>query len=75
MRPMANGDDVRRIGLALAETTEDAAGSRYDGYPAILVRLPPIDDHLLRLVVTDAWRIRAPQRLAAQAERERHGDR
>jgi hypothetical protein len=35
----------------------------YDGYPAILVRLPAIDLDLLKVVLTDAWRIRAPKRL------------
>ena len=35
----------------------------YDGYPAILVRLPAIDVDLLGVVVTDAWRCRAPKRL------------
>jgi hypothetical protein len=117
---VANRDDVRRIALALPETTEEADAFRffvagkafawawlervdpkrarvpnrdvvavsvgnelekealiemnpavfftephYDGYPAILVRLPPIDPDLLQLVLTDAWRIRAPKRLLA----------
>jgi hypothetical protein len=35
----------------------------YDGYPAILVRLPAIDLDLLRVVLTDGWRSRAPKRL------------
>ena len=38
----------------------------YDGYPAILVRLPNIDLDLLELVVTDAWRCRAPRRLLSE---------
>jgi hypothetical protein len=29
MRPLANRDDVRRIALALAETTDDADGFRF----------------------------------------------
>jgi hypothetical protein len=37
----------------------------YDGYPAILVRLPAIDPDLLRVVLTEAWRCRAPRRLLA----------
>ena len=37
----------------------------YDGYPAILVRLPAIDPKLLRVVLTDGWRCRAPRRLLA----------
>jgi hypothetical protein len=35
----------------------------YDGYPAVLVRLPAIDEGLLEKVIGDAWRIRAPRRL------------
>lgn len=35
----------------------------YAGYPAILVRLRVIDPDLLRKVLTDAWRLRAPRRL------------
>lgn len=35
----------------------------YDGYPAILVRLSAIDLDLLGVVLTDAWRCRAPKRL------------
>jgi hypothetical protein len=37
----------------------------YNGYPAVLVRLPAIDLDLLRLVLTDAWRCRASRRLLA----------
>jgi hypothetical protein len=111
---VATQDDVRRICLALADTTEDDNGFRffvagkqfvwswmerveqkrprvanpeviavrtadetakqdllaldrdvfftephYDGYPAVLVRLPPIEPELLTVVLTDAWRSRA----------------
>lgn len=35
----------------------------YDGYPAVLVRLPAIDEALLEKVIGDAWRLRAPRRL------------
>jgi hypothetical protein len=41
----------------------------YDGYPAILVRLPAIDLDLLRVVLTDGWRSRAPKRLLADRAR------
>jgi hypothetical protein len=37
----------------------------YDGYPAILVRLPAIEVGLLEKVLTDGWRCRAPRRLLA----------
>ena len=35
----------------------------YDGYPAVLVRLPVIEPDLLTEVLTAAWRSRAPRRL------------
>jgi hypothetical protein len=35
----------------------------YDGYPAVLVRLPAIDVALLGTVIGEAWRVRAPRRL------------
>ena len=35
----------------------------YDGYAAVLVRLPAIPVDLLEKVLTDAWRTRAPRRL------------
>jgi hypothetical protein len=44
----------------------------YVGFPAILVRLPPIDPVTLEKVLTDAWRCRAPKGLAvAGSGRER----
>ncbi len=115
---MATQDDVRRIALALPETTEDPNSFRffvdgkafawswleridpkkarvpnpeviavrisdesdkdtliemdpaacfterhYDGYPAILVRLPAVGLPLLERLVIDGWRSRAPARL------------
>jgi len=35
----------------------------YNGFPAILVRLPAIDLELLREVITAAWRCQAPKSL------------
>ncbi len=35
----------------------------YNGYPAVLVRLPKIELDLLTEVLTAAWRSRAPKRL------------
>ena len=36
----------------------------YDGYPAVLIRLPAIDEPLLEKVIADAWRLRAPRHLS-----------
>jgi hypothetical protein len=38
----------------------------YDGFPAILVRLPAIEMALLEKLLTDAWRIQAPKRLVRE---------
>jgi hypothetical protein len=35
----------------------------FDGYPAVLIRLPDIDLDLLEETVTEAWLARAPKRL------------
>ena len=40
----------------------------YDGYSAVLVRLPLIDVDLLTDVVTEAWRCRASKRLRSERE-------
>lgn len=37
----------------------------FDGYPAVLARLDEIDDEQLREVVTDAWILRVPAKVAA----------
>jgi len=40
--------------------------AHYDGYPGILVRLDTVDVAELTELVTDSWRLRAPQKLVAQ---------
>ena len=41
----------------------------YNGYPAVLVRLPAIDVDMLEKVLTDAWLSRASKKLAATLDR------
>ncbi|HEX6652500.1 MAG TPA: hypothetical protein VF072_07140 [Thermoleophilaceae bacterium] len=43
----------------------------FDGYPAVLVRLPDIGPELLEEVVTEAWLACAPKRLARDFLAER----
>ena len=38
----------------------------YVGYPAVLIRLEAISDEELSLRLEDAWRFKAPQKLAAE---------
>lgn len=40
--------------------------AHYVGYPAVLIRLDRIDDEELSLRLEDAWRFKAPARLAAE---------
>ncbi len=39
----------------------------YNGYPAVLVRLPAIDIPELRELIVDAWRSRAPKALVKES--------
>lgn len=38
----------------------------YNGYPAVLVRLPAIGNDELTELLTDAWRIRAPKKVVKE---------
>jgi hypothetical protein len=40
----------------------------YNGYPAILVRLEPVDLAMLEKLLADGWRIQAPKRLSRARE-------
>lgn len=61
---------VRTDGLdekeALLATFPDAFFTipHFDGFPAVLVRLDRIGEDHLREVITDAWLLRAPKRVA-----------
>ena len=46
----------------------------YDGYPAVMVRLSAVDLDLLGVVITNAWRYRAPKRLVKEFETRAHAD-
>ncbi len=45
----------------------------YDGHPMVLVRLDAVDEERLRAVLEDSWRLRAPARLRAAADRGEGG--
>jgi hypothetical protein len=40
----------------------------YNGYPAVLIRLPAVTVRDLREVITEAWRCQAPKELAAKLD-------
>jgi hypothetical protein len=43
----------------------------YNGFPAVLVRLPAIDVDELTALITEAWRCQAPRALVDEFERSR----
>jgi hypothetical protein len=64
------GARVADVGVKAALIADDPAvyftTPHFDGYPAILVRLDRIDVDELDELVTEAWLLRAPKRLAAE---------
>lgn len=46
--------------------------AHYNGYPAILVRLPLIDAEELSELLNEAWRIRAPKKLVREFDAKTH---
>jgi len=57
-------DEVEKQAMLLLDPDVFFTEPHYDGYPAVLVRLPAIDEALLEKVIGDAWRLRAPRRLS-----------
>ncbi len=50
-----------RIKLTCAVSRCRCLRPHYDGYPAVLVRLPALGEDELRELITDAWRCQAPR--------------
>jgi hypothetical protein len=59
-------NELEKQSLLSLDTDVFFTEPHYNGYPAVLVRLPAIDLDLLETVLTDAWRTKAPKRLLAQ---------
>jgi hypothetical protein len=45
----------------------------YNGFPAVMVRLPAVDAEELEELITDAWRCMAPKSLVTEFEARRGG--
>jgi hypothetical protein len=56
-------NELEKQSLLALDTDVFFTEPHYNGYPAVLVRLPAIDLELLEKVLTDAWRTKAPRRL------------
>ena len=55
--------DTEKQALLAADPTKFFTEPHYNGFPAVLVRLPEITPTELQELLTDAWRIQAPRAL------------
>jgi hypothetical protein len=60
------GDEAERQALLLGEPEKFFTAPGYTRLPLVLLRLPEVDRERLAELVTDAWRMRAPEALAAE---------
>jgi hypothetical protein len=61
------GDEAEKQALLLGEPDVFFTTPTYDGWPLVMIRLPSVDVERLRELVTDAWRMRAPDTLVGDA--------
>jgi hypothetical protein len=59
------GDEAEKQALLLGEPRLFFTAPGYDGWPLVMLRLAQVDTARLAELVTDAWRMRAPEALAA----------
>jgi hypothetical protein len=57
------GDESEKQALVLGEPGLFFTTPGYDGWPLVMLRLPEVDVGRLEELVTDAWRMRAPESL------------
>ncbi len=60
------GDEAEKQALLLGEPDRFFTTPAYDGLPLVMLRLAQVDAERLAELVTDAWRMRAPDELAAE---------
>jgi hypothetical protein len=58
--------DASKQALLAADPAKFFTEPHYNGYPAVLVRLPAISSAELRELLTDAWRLQAPRALVKE---------
>jgi hypothetical protein len=62
------GDEAEKQALLLGEPEVFFTTPAYDGWPLVMLRLDRVDADRLRELVVDAWRMRAPEALAADLD-------
>ena len=60
------GDEAEKQALLLGEPAVFFTAPGYDGWPLVMLRLAEVDGGRLEELVTDAWRMRAPDALAGE---------
>jgi 8-oxo-dGTP diphosphatase len=63
------GDEAEKQALLLGEPGTFFTTPGYDGWPLVMLRLAEVDVERLAELVTDAWRMRAPEALAGELGR------
>jgi hypothetical protein len=64
------GDEAEKQALLRGEPEIFFTAPEYNYWPLVLVRLPAVDTERLAELVTDAWRMRAPERLTTSPGRD-----
>jgi hypothetical protein len=62
------GDEAEKQALLLGEPELFFTTPAYDGWPLVMLRLAGVDARRLTELVTDAWRMRAPDEIAAELD-------
>jgi len=60
------GDEAEKQALLLGEPELFFTTPGYEGWPLVMLRLPEVGVDRLTELITDAWRMRAPESVAAQ---------
>ena len=63
------GDEAEKQALLLGEPVLFFTTPGYDGLPFVMLRLAEVDVERLRELVTDAWRMRAPDELVGDLDK------
>ena len=67
------GDEAEKQALLLGEPEAFFTTPGYDGWPLVMLRLAQVDIARLKELVTDAWRMRAPDALVSDLDQPDHG--
>jgi hypothetical protein len=62
------GDEAEKQALLLGEPEVFFTAPGYDGWPLVMLRLAKVGAGRLEELVTDAWRMRAPDELASELD-------